>query len=254
MNYSRMNLKDITIGTIQFSSLSEDEIVEFVDYTIQNKGKATIAYANAHVVIESEKNKDLRKNINAFTLIKPDGIGVYYASKILTHNQESFKLLKNATDFNYRLLDYSDKHGRNIYLLGSTDDVLTAAKKYIKTHFPNIKIVGSHNGYFNLSDAAIAENINSSNVDILLVGMGVPRQELWLQGHVKELSVPVSITVGAFIEFISQRKRRAPNTMRKFGLEWLFRLLQEPCRLWKRYVIGIPYFIFVVFKQKYIKL
>ena len=249
-----MNLKDITIGTIQFSSLSEDEIIEFVDYTIQNKEKATIAHANAHFVVESEKNRDFRENINVYTLIQPDGVGVYYASKILTHNLESFKLVQNGTDFYYRLLDYSDKHGRNIYLLGSTDDVLEAAKQYIKIHFPNIKIVGIHNGYFNSLDTAIVENINSSNADILLIGMGVPRQELWLQGHVKELSVPVSITVGAGIEFISQRKRRAPSNMRKFGLEWFFRLLQEPGRLWKRYVIGIPYFIFIVFKQKYIKL
>ena len=116
--------------------------------------------------------------------------------------------------------------------------------------FPGLVIAGTHHGFVDLGDETVISAINASNADILLIGMGTPKQDTWLWKNYHELRVPVMMTVGAGIGFMSGEKIRAPKGLRQVHLEWLFRFTQEPQRLWRRYFLGIPKFIFYIFLQK----
>jgi N-acetylglucosaminyldiphosphoundecaprenol N-acetyl-beta-D-mannosaminyltransferase len=113
-----------------------------------------------------------------------------------------------------------------------------------------LRVAGTHHGYFNAEDEDhLIQAINASGAKILIVAFGAPRQELWLNRHHGELQIPVRVGVGGLLDFYSGRMPRAPQWMREIGLEWAFRLSREPGRLWRRYVIGNPLFLYRVWLQ-----
>jgi N-acetylglucosaminyldiphosphoundecaprenol N-acetyl-beta-D-mannosaminyltransferase len=140
--------------------------------------------------------------------------------------------------------------GYRHYLLGGAPGVPEQLAQALDKACPGIDIVGTHSPPFRPTtpeeDAAIIENINQAAPDVLWVGLGTPKQEMWMHRHRDKLRVPVMIGVGAAFDFLSSRKRQAPVWMQDRGLEWLFRLVQEPRRLWKRYLVGGSEFVFLV--------
>jgi exopolysaccharide biosynthesis WecB/TagA/CpsF family protein len=133
-------------------------------------------------------------------------------------------------------------------LLGSESGVARLAAEKLLARFPKLRIVGAESGFFDENEEkALIERIRAASPDILVVGMSVPRQELWIKRHIDTLSVPVCWGVGALLEFVSGRTKRAPSWMRNCGLEWLYRLVLEPARLWRRYLLGNVQFALRVF-------
>ena len=159
----------------------------------------------------------------------------------------------NGTDFIPLVIEMADKHDYKVYLLGTSDEVLDKAKSNLKSKYPNLNIVGSHNGFFSKEEEVnLINDINQKEADILIVGMGVPLQEIWIQENKDKLtSVNLLIAGGAIIDFISGTVKRAPSIWRKLRVEWAFRLLQEPKRLAKRYLIGNVEFLCYLFAYKY---
>jgi len=137
-----------------------------------------------------------------------------------------------------------------IYLLGAKPGVAQATADNMVERYPNLTVAGVRDGYFNAEEEdAVVEAINESGARILLVAFGAPRQELWLEQWRDRLAPPVCMGVGGLFDFYSGRIARAPAWMREMGLEWVFRLLQEPGRMWRRYVIGNPLFLYRVWQQ-----
>ena len=134
-----------------------------------------------------------------------------------------------------------------MYFLGGKPGVAEAMVKNVQEQFPGLPIAGYHHGYLtDEEEASVIQEISTSGAQILLVAFGAPRQELWIDAHKHELGVGIAMGVGGLFDFMSGRVNRAPLWMREIGLEWVFRLLQEPGRLWRRYVIGNPLFLWRV--------
>jgi N-acetylglucosaminyldiphosphoundecaprenol N-acetyl-beta-D-mannosaminyltransferase len=138
-----------------------------------------------------------------------------------------------------------------MYFLGGKPGVAQKARQKLQARIPALTITGECQGYFDIgAEERIIEKINNAKPDILVVGMGTSKQEKWIYRNRHRLNVPLCWAVGAVFDFISVRIERAPYWMRKINLEWLYRLYREPKRLWKRYLLGNPIFIFRVLKFK----
>jgi len=209
-----------------------------------------VFFINAHCFNIAQKNIEYRDTLNRSDILLNDGIGIKLgAYKIGIHLKENM----NGTDFIPKLLEFARDYGKNIFLLGGRDGIADSAAKKIQLEFPGISIVGSRNGYFEFeNDQVVIDEIIQMKTEILIVGMGVPRQELWLSRNKEKLTgVKISVAGGAILDFLSQNVVRAPGWMQKIGIEWVFRLIQEPRRLFKRYFIGIPLFVYYIFKLKH---
>ena len=179
--------------------------------------------------------------------VLPDGIGIHLACRML-----GTPLLANVngTDMFPRLCQRIAGTGLSIYLFGARPGVAAAAAAAMKALHPELRVAGARDGYFKPEEtAAVIDGINGSGASILLVAMGAPRQERWLAEHAAALAPPVRMGVGGLFDFYSGRIPRAPVWMREIGLEWVYRLLQEPGRMWRRYIIGNPLFLFRVWKE-----
>lgn len=149
--------------------------------------------------------------------------------------------------FAKELLPYCQKQGHSIYFLGARPEVLTQMVDKIRCDYPALNVAGCHHGYFiKDSNDAVIEEIRSKRPDVLMVALGSPLQEYWIRDNIEKLNVPVSIGVGGSFDVIAGLKKDAPQWLRKSGLEWLFRLLQDPRRYWKRHLRIVPFLFFTV--------
>ncbi|WP_292899169.1 MULTISPECIES: WecB/TagA/CpsF family glycosyltransferase [unclassified Nitratireductor] len=207
-----------------------------------------VTFLNAHNANVTIADAGFRAILPRF-LVLADGIGVDLASRILFG--EPFPDNLNGTDF-VPAFFRSHKDRLKIALLGARRENALAAVGKLAEQAPQHDFVFLHDGYFNAQqEEAILAQLEEMRPDVLLVAMGVPRQELWIAGHIRPEHCTVPIAVGALFDFLSGAVPRAPLWMRRLRLEWLFRLGLEPRRLWRRYVVGNPIFLLRVFRQKF---
>jgi N-acetylglucosaminyldiphosphoundecaprenol N-acetyl-beta-D-mannosaminyltransferase len=202
-----------------------------------------VMYVNAHVINQSREDDALRSALEEADLVYCDGYGVRLAAKAL--NTEIPHRMTGA-DWIWDLATLCETRDTSVYLLGCEPGIARQAGLRLRRTHPKLRVVGSHHGYFQIGsghDARVVEDINRCSPDIVLVGMGTPKQELWAQRTVEELDCSVLWTVGALFDFVSGRVPRAPATLADNGLEWIFRLAIEPQRMWRRYLVGNPVFL-----------
>jgi N-acetylglucosaminyldiphosphoundecaprenol N-acetyl-beta-D-mannosaminyltransferase len=212
----------------------------------------TVTCANQHYLNLAYESKDYRKNLNSFDLIFPDGVGLKWAAGLTDYEKIVKKLERiNGSDIYPEIINRIFNEKLSLYILGDSQLVLDTALKNITNKFKGIKINGAHHGYFDLYDEGIIENINNSDPFFLIVGLGAPRQEEWINRWKNRLNARKIVAVGGGLRIIAGDRRRGPVWVRNIGLEWLVRLLTEPAKTWKRYIIGIPLFIYRVLKQKF---
>ncbi len=241
----------ININGINVSFASYAEILSVIDRSISVKSPTSIiGYVNANTIVLSHHDHVFKQALNNHSISYADGIGMHLAAKILNHDTLGFIQNHNASDFNHELFRYADQKKLRVYFVGTSQFSLARLREKLAKAYPNIKTVGFCDGYEEVLKDTVIESINSSGADILIVGMGNPKQELWLYKNKELLKVPVCITVGAYLDFVSGVILRAPVFVRSLRLEWLFRLIQEPQRLWKRYILGIPKFMAIIIKQR----
>ncbi|MDD5361699.1 MAG: WecB/TagA/CpsF family glycosyltransferase [Ignavibacteria bacterium] len=217
-------------------------ILQMILEKTEKKEKFTVAYANSYLCNYSLKDKSLDECLRKFDLVHADGIAVHIASKFL-HKQTERTERVNGTDLYFKL--FTGDKSYNYFILGGpekTKEIL--GKKFGK----NSKICGFL--FKPMNQEGDISIINASGADILLVALGTPDQEAWIIKNKDKINVPVIIATGSGIDYLAGVKKRAPNFIRNLGLEWLFRLFQEPARLWNRYIIQNPIFIFKIIKQK----
>jgi exopolysaccharide biosynthesis WecB/TagA/CpsF family protein len=192
---------------------------------------------NANVMVRDPEYRDVLGRC----LVLPDGIGVDIAAHFLHGGRFTANL--NGTDFVPASLTFIAKPLR-IGLLGATSEVLQAAAVNFRKHTPWHEFIEISDGYFDRADPVlILKRIEMARIDLLLVAMGTPLQEKWVDRHLSADHARVVISVGALLDFVSGRVARAPRWVRRLRAEWLFRLWLEPSRLWRRYILGIPVFL-----------
>src|SRR4051794_7239800 len=213
------------------------------------RGSRRVMYVNAHVLNQSLEHPQLRAALNEADLVYCDGYGVRLAAKAL---EVQIPHRMTGADWIWDLASLCEAAGLSIYLLGSEPGYAAEAAERLRTRYRGLRIAGSHHGYFEVGsphDDRVLEDINARAPDVLLVGMGTPKQELWVQRNAARADVGVLWTVGALFDYVSGRTPRAPGWLADNGLEWIFRLAIEPQRMWRRYLLGNPVFVSRVITQ-----
>jgi N-acetylglucosaminyldiphosphoundecaprenol N-acetyl-beta-D-mannosaminyltransferase len=203
-----------------------------------------------HGIVEAEKHADFKYIINSADMFVPDGISVVWLARL-----KGFDMKKRITaaDLMQEFFKVAEKESFSNYFYGDTNETLQALNKKLLLEFPNLKIAGSYSPPFREpteeEDRKIIEKINQAKPDVLWVGLGLPKQEKWIFEHKEKLDIPVVIGVGAGFKFLSGKVRRVPSWLGNFGLEWLWRFLHEPKRIWRRVFIYMPIFFWLVVKD-----
>ncbi|WP_010167322.1 WecB/TagA/CpsF family glycosyltransferase [Candidatus Epulonipiscium viviparus] len=200
-----------------------------------------ICTPNPEIIMRAKQDKELLAILNSADMVIPDGIGVVIASKILTKNGLRERVA------GYDLVQNLMKEGNNrFYFLGGEAGVAKSAARNMKSKYPNMDVVGYCDGYFQPeNERSIIRDINASEANILLVGLGSPKQEVFINKHRKRLkNIKVAIGVGGSFDVMAGKVKRAPKIFRQLGLEWFYRLVKEPSRA-KR-MLKLPVFLFEV--------
>lgn len=235
---------------IHFNNLNTEETLKKCADYLNNSNGESVFFVNAHCFNLSVKDKEYLDNLINASLLLNDGIGIKIAAKL-----KGIKLKENmnGTDFIPKLIALAEEKEKKIFLLGAKSHVIEKTKEELTKRFPKLKIVGYSDGYFSKKpngEENLIKEINSLKPDMLIVGMGVPFQEKWIMENKNKLNaVRLFVAGGAILDFIAGKVVRAPIFIQKIGMEWLWRLIQEPKRLFKRYLIGNFVFFFNLIKN-----
>lgn len=223
-----------------------NEVVEIISEFLKSDSVKTIYTPNSEIIMLAQNDTSLKEVLNTADLLIADGIGVVWASKIL-----GVKIPERVTGFDtmQKLLERGRNGSISFYFLGGEPGIAEKAQLNLESTYPDINILGTHHGYFDSDDnSSIIDEINSLSPDVLLVALGAPRQEKWINKHKHKLNVKVCMGVGGCFDVIAGKVKRAPVIFQKLGLEWFYRLLKQPSRF-KR-TLKLPQFgIYVVFKK-----
>jgi len=236
---------------ISFKNIEMGEAIKLIKNTIKKNLKKKICFVNPDcmnkIFSDKEYHKILRDEID---YIFPDGIGINIACNII---KTPLKENINGTDMLPYICESAVENKYSIYLLGGKPGIAATMKQRLEDKYPKLKIVGENHGYFDKTEtnSNIIDNINRVKPNIVLVAFGVPIQEKWFVQNIEKLNCNIIMGVGGLFDFYSGNIKRAPVWMREMGLEWIFRLMQEPGRMWRRYIIGNPLFIYRVLKWKF---
>lgn len=198
-----------------------------------------IAFANADCLNAANLDDEYRQLLASLPLVLPDGAGVKLAAAWCAGQRLRCNL--NGTDLFPHLLGLAAHQGWSVFLLGGQPGVAKACADWVRTHYPAVRLAGHCHGYAH--DADVLAQLARAKPDLLLVGLGAPRQEKWIARHRVQLPCRLAMGVGGLFDYYSGRIPRAPLWMRELGLEWVFRLYQEPGRLWRRYLLGNARFL-----------
>lgn len=236
-----------TILGINIGLWSYDKLLKSIENSVENNNYLLLSYVNAYVLLQTKINNDFAELLRTNLTLHADGIGVYLASKLL-YGRNGLQERINGTDLYTRIIQLADKNKHTLYFLGGRENAIEVLSSRLKKLYPGINVKGI-SGKESIDNESLLEKLNSSNSDILFVGLGTPLQEEWVVNQGKECNIPVQICVGSGIDYLAGTYKRAPVFLQKVGFEWLFRLIIDPKRLWKRYLIGIPHFILLIIQQ-----
>lgn len=217
---------------------------------VSNKAHA-VFFVNTHAFNVSWGNQELHCALQSADCVFGDGTGVRWAVRALYGVRLRDNV--NGTDLVQRMLSGLDGRSYRYFLLGNTPERIKRAADEAQRRFPDCELVGYHHGFFDEQDSSeVVDQINCSTADVLLVGMGNPRQEVWITSHLDRLNVPVCMGVGGLFDYWAGKIRRAPGWVRTLGYEWLSILIQQPHKA-SRYLLGNPLFLSRIVVRKWIQ-
>ncbi len=236
----------VAVLNVMVDVVTMQEAVHAVEEFIALKKTHMVFTPNAEMIMMANRDPQLAKVLNHADLVVPDGAGVVWAARYNGHNMPERvagydlvqNLLKKAATKKYR-----------IYMLGGAPGIVEKAKSAAERRYSGVEIVGTHNGFFSKDDELeIINHIKACKPDILLVALGVPRQEKWIAEFAEQIEVPVAIGVGGTFDVMSGTVRRAPLWMQNAKLEWMYRLLSDPKRAGR--MLALPRFVMQVRANK----
>ncbi len=230
------------------NSLSLDETVREVEGIIRRGVPTQHVVVNASKVNLMEEDPELREIVNSCPLINADGASIVWAARKL-----GVPLSERVTgiDLFLRLVAVAAEKDYGIYLFGAKEGVVRKVKQTFENLYPGIRVCGWRNGYFADSDEpGIVANMAASGADMMFVAFSSPKKEYWVREHLDEIGIPFVMGVGGSFDVVAGVTARAPVWMQRHGLEWLYRFVQEPGRLWRRYVVGNAKFVLLTMKYR----
>ncbi len=226
---------------VKVDTLTNKETLSKIDLYLKEDGMKMVFTPNPEMIMAAREDSYFMEVLNNADMVIPDGIGVVYASKL---NKEKITERVAGADTVFSMFEKYKDIGRSVYLLGAGKGVAEQAKIKMEAKYPGLKIVGVHDGYFDAEEEKkIIEEINNLKPDILLVGLGLGKQEKWIYEH-KDLNVKLAMGVGGVIDVMAGVVNRAPDIFIKLNLEWLFRALKQPKRFFR--LLKLPLFVLVV--------
>jgi N-acetylglucosaminyldiphosphoundecaprenol N-acetyl-beta-D-mannosaminyltransferase len=238
---------------VSVDAVTVDELQRRLEQMVRDGEHSLVLNVNVNALNLASTLPWLREFYNTASLVFCDGAGVMLGARILGH-----RIPQRITyaDWMWQLAEFAELRGLSLFFLGARPGVAEEAAARLRQRFPDLNIVGTHHGYYDKSaasadNAAIIDSINAVRPDVLIVGFGMPLQERWLMENWDRIQARVALTGGAAFDYVSGMLRRAPRWMTQHGLEWLGRVLIEPRRLWRRYLVGNPSFLWRVLEQRF---
>ena len=237
--------KTIELFSVSVDAVTLDETVTAVRSMIASGGAHQHVVINAAKVVELARDPKLRSVIQSCDLVNADGMAVVWASRILgTPLPERVA----GIDLFERLVQVAHEDGRSVFFLGATDEVVGQMVQVFEDRYPGLCVAGYRNGYWQ-DDAEVINAVRAAAPDLLFLAIPSPRKEFWLNEHLHELDVPFVMGVGGSFDVVAGKVVRAPVRMQRMGLEWAWRLGQEPRRMWRRYLLTNTAFIRMTFAE-----
>lgn len=227
----------IDVLGVEFDDLTMDEAVERALGLIEERRAAYACTPNPEIVMAARENASLAAALKDAALVLADGVGITKAAQML---RTPLKGRVPGIDFAQALMARLAERGGSVYLFGAKPGVAEAAAGNLSARFPGISVAGVSDGYFT-DDGPIVEKINAASPDFLMVCLGSPKQELWMAEHAGRISCGLMAGLGGSLDVLAGNVQRAPETWRRLGLEWLYRVIKEPKRI-KR-VAKLPLFV-----------
>jgi N-acetylglucosaminyldiphosphoundecaprenol N-acetyl-beta-D-mannosaminyltransferase len=237
-------MQKINVLGVGVSAVNMTQTLTIIDNWITQRQHNYVCVTGVHGVMESQRDERLRRIHNEAGLVVPDGMPLVWIGKL---RSQSHMARVYGPDLMLALCERSLLTGYRHFLYGGAEGIPELLAQRLQDRFPGLQIVGTYSPPFRPlteeEDKAVVHLINTADPDIIWIGLSTPKQERWMAAHVGRLNASVLIGVGAAFDFHTGIKPQAPAWMQQNGLEWLFRLLTEPRRLWKRYLINNPLFI-----------
>ena len=241
----RVNILGVGVSAINIAMA-----LEAIEGWIARRSPRYVCVTGVHGVMESQRDEELRRIHNRAGLVTPDGMPLVWLSRLkgLGHVERVY-----GPHLMLAICERSVSKGYRHFFYGGAEGVPEQLAVVLQNRFPGMQVVGTFSPPFRPltaeEDEQIVQMINENRPDIVWIGLSTPKQERWMAEHTHRLNAPVLIGVGAAFDFLSGRKPQAPRWMQRAGLEWLFRLLTEPRRLWRRYLVNNPLFVMLVLAQ-----
>lgn len=235
-------ISTIPILSIPINNVTLEEARDLAFQCLAEGKAAAIATANAEMVMFAQADPELADILRHADLVVPDGAGVLWAAE---QQGENFKERVTGVDLACSLLAKAAARQTPVYLFGGVEGIARQAAENMQKQYPGLHVVGTHSGYFTAAEeTAIIQDIRDKGTQILLVALGVPKQEKWIHDHLYELGPCIAMGVGGTLDVLAGKVCRAPKWMQEHRIEWLYRLLKEPTRF-KR-MLALPKFVFTV--------
>lgn len=233
------------------NAINMQQTIDYVEKIIAEGNPTQHVVINASKINLMEDDSKLAQIVNSCPLINADGASVVWAAKRL-----GIPLKERVTgcDLFQKLMAVSEKKGYKVFLFGAKEEVVTKVKAIYEQQYPNIQIVGYRNGYFTEKDEPqIVKQMRDSEADMMFVAFSSPKKEYWVSKYLNEINIPFVMGVGGSFDIVAGVTKRAPIWFQEHGLEWFYRFVQEPRRMWKRYIIGNARFVALTYKYKFIR-
>lgn len=240
--FNSFKIKGITVSEIYFNDL-----IQLLSQSVRNNLKTTIAYANQNNIVLSGNNSALRDALASMDYNFADGTGIWAVSRIF--DKTGFAKRFNLTDYCSKLFSFFWTNNITVTLLGSSGSNVKLIREKYKSEIDKKLLRGCFDGYNDLNDITLLDKINKLDADVLLIGLGSPLQEVWLNANKDRLKAKAFLLVGDLFNEVTGAKKRGPVSFQKVGLEWLFRVIFHPRQYFQRYIIGIPKFCWYAFQE-----
>jgi len=244
MSRPRKAVAPVDVLGVPIAPATMDEAVDWVDQAIASRERLHVGVVNAAKIVNMRRDPELRRDVFASDVVFADGMSVVWASRVL-----GGRLPERVAgiDLMHRILERGQTRGYRVYLLGATREVVETSAEKMRASYPGISVVGSQHGYFtDAEEEAVATAIAEAKPDVLFVAITSPRKERFLARWSSRLGVPVCHGVGGSLDVLAGKVERAPEAWQRLGLEWLYRVKQEPRRLWRRYLVTNTIFVGLV--------
>ena len=230
---------------VEVDALDMDDTVDRIMTLIDERVQVQHVVLNASKVVMMSNDAKLRAVIRACPVVNADGQSVVIASRLL---RRPLPERVAGIDLFVELVKRSAENGRSVYFLGARDDVVEEMVSRFRTQYPSLRVAGFRNGYWT-NDAEVVGQVHAAQPDLLFVAIPSPRKEFWLAEHLPALGVPFAMGVGGSFDVLAGKVKRAPKWVQRIGCEWVYRLVQEPRRMWKRYLVGNTAFMWLTIKE-----